>query len=99
MRVICVSYFIYPDESSIKGSTVAFHALLLAMIERGVMAITRVIARKGAIPRFVALLPQMEVRDENGWQGKHMCYLMHVFRCFIVLSACVCQQRSLLDST
>ncbi len=69
----------YPDESSIKGSTAAFHALLLATAQMQQAIIARLIYRKGSIPRFVALLPQLETFDEYGSQdsapGFHLIFL------------------------
>jgi ATP-dependent DNA helicase 2 subunit 1 len=73
------AYFLYPDEYSIQGSDVAFHALLLQMHKSKKIAICRLIVRKSGVPRFVALLPQIEVQDENKTQlkppGLHMIFL------------------------
>lgn len=72
-------YFVYPDESRIRGSVVAFSALLQKMHEKGKMAIVRMIYRKRQQPYFAALLPQMEVRDELGRvvtpPGMHMVFM------------------------
>eukprot|EP00808_Paulinella_micropora_P031528 g28399.t1 len=56
-------YFIYPNDASIKGSVVAFNALMMEMQQMNKVAICRLIFRKGSVPRFVALLPQMEKLD------------------------------------
>ena len=53
------AYFIYPDEYSIKGSTVAFTALLDRMLALDKIAICRWTPRANAPPKFVALLPQV----------------------------------------
>jgi ATP-dependent DNA helicase 2 subunit 1 len=72
-------YFIYPDESSIIGSTTVFHALLKAMEELQQVAICRLIYRRGSPPRFVALFPQLEKLDHVGNQlqppGFHLVFL------------------------
>jgi hypothetical protein len=49
-----------------KGSTVAFHALLHTMDQKGVYAVARFANRKASIPRFVALIPQMEKLEKDG---------------------------------
>eukprot|EP00823_Brevimastigomonas_motovehiculus_P008130 TRINITY_DN7402_c0_g1_i1.p1 TRINITY_DN7402_c0_g1~~TRINITY_DN7402_c0_g1_i1.p1 ORF type:complete len:665 (+),score=195.38 TRINITY_DN7402_c0_g1_i1:67-2061(+) len=64
------AYFVYPDEKKIKGSTVAFHALLKEMASAKKFALCRLIYRKQGAPRFVALLPQEEEKDKNGYQVK-----------------------------
>lgn len=73
------SYFIYPDEHQFEGSTVAFHALSKSMTKLKKVAIARIIVRKVGAPRFVALVPQMEVLNEYGAQeqapGMHMIFL------------------------
>ena len=72
-------YFIYPDEGGIKGSTRAFHALLLGMAELGVVGVARLIYRTGTMPRMVALLPQLAVADVKGINdrppGMHLVFL------------------------
>lgn len=71
--------FIYPDESSVKGSTVLFTALLKKCIEKGVVAICLCTARKNVSPRFVALFPQAEELDDRKVQvvppGFHIIFL------------------------
>ena len=73
------SSFIYPDESLVKGGTVAFIALLDRLIYMEKVAIARFTARARSAPRFVALLPQREELDEDGIQitppGFHVIYL------------------------
>ena len=73
------SYFIYPDDTSVRGSTRSFSALLSAMLELQQLAICRLIARRGSLLRFVALLPQAEKVDEAGRLvvagGMHMVFL------------------------
>ena len=72
-------YFIYPDESAMIGATRAFHALLTALNQLKQCAIVRLIYRKHSIPRFVALIPQLETLNEEGLQadppGFHCIFL------------------------
>jgi len=71
--------FLYPDETSVKGSTVLFTALLKKCIEKGVVAICRYTARKNTPPRLVALFPQAEEVDERKVQvvppGFHVIFM------------------------
>ncbi|CAH2312239.1 X-ray repair cross-complementing 6 [Pelobates cultripes] len=62
--------FVYPEESLITGSTTLFHALLTRCQSREVMAICRYIPRRNTPPRFVALIPQEEVLDDDNVQIK-----------------------------
>ena len=55
------SSFLFPDETRMKGSTVAFAALLSKMIEKGVYGVAKFSPRINSTPRLVALLPQEEV--------------------------------------
>eukprot|EP01138_Halocafeteria_seosinensis_P012065 gb/GECG01012331.1/.p1 GENE.gb/GECG01012331.1/~~gb/GECG01012331.1/.p1 ORF type:complete len:627 (+),score=109.72 gb/GECG01012331.1/:1-1881(+) len=61
-------YFVYPNESAMKGSTKAFRALHQQMIAKDKVAIVRLIPRANALPKFVALLPVEEELDEDGTQ-------------------------------
>eukprot|EP01132_Coremiostelium_polycephalum_P010819 gene10819-13255_t len=80
-RSIKHASFLFPDEASVKGSTVAFNSLLEQMIKSNKVAICRFTPRGNASPRIVALLPQEEVLDnnENNIQilprGFHVIYL------------------------
>ncbi|KJE94457.1 ATP-dependent DNA helicase II 70 kDa subunit [Capsaspora owczarzaki ATCC 30864] len=71
--------FIYPDETVVMGSTLLFHALLMRLADQDKVAICRFIPRINATPRFVALVPQLEVFDANHVQlqppGFHVIYL------------------------
>lgn len=71
--------FIYPDESTIAGSTTFFTALLKKCLERNVVAICQYIFHGNSPPRFVALWPQEEEMDENKIQvtppGFHIMFL------------------------
>ena len=49
----------------VKGSSVAFSALLKKMIEMDKIGICRVIARNTSPPKYAALLPQEEILDPN----------------------------------
>eukprot|EP00127_Corallochytrium_limacisporum_P005889 Clim_evm34s214 gene=Clim_evmTU34s214 len=61
-------YFLYPDESVLLGSTTAFLALHASMLKKSVMGVCLFVPRWTGVPRFVALVPQQEVRNENGNQ-------------------------------
>ncbi|KAK9721005.1 ATP-dependent DNA helicase II subunit 1, variant 2 [Basidiobolus ranarum] len=60
------SLFIYPDETQYKGSTCVFTSFLLKMSEMNQVGICSFIPRKNTAPRFVAMVPQMEINDELG---------------------------------
>lgn len=63
---IRTSYFIYPCDGYIEGSTVAFMSILASMVKKQKFALARLIVRKTSEPRLVALLPQEEENDELG---------------------------------
>jgi ATP-dependent DNA helicase 2 subunit 1 len=60
--------FLYPDERSLPGSATAFIALHTAM-GPDTMAVCRLAANRAREPRLVALLPQDEAVNEDGWQA------------------------------
>ena len=61
------SSFIYPDDSTIRGSVTAFAALFQKMVELDKIAIARFTPRVNTPPKFCALLPQVErVDDDTG---------------------------------
>lgn len=51
------SYFLYPEEGRVKGSSQVMHSLMVSMRKLGKVAIVRFIARAGALVRFGALIP------------------------------------------
>lgn len=51
--------FIYPAERYVKGSTVAFSALLQKCVEKNKIVIVRLVSRSNATPKLAALLPQV----------------------------------------
>jgi len=73
------SYFLFPDETSFKGSTVSFVALVNQMHRMKRMAVARMVYRKSSGVKFVALLPQIETQDEDGTIkdpcGMHLVFL------------------------
>ena len=73
------SYFLYPDDSNVRGSTRSFSALLSGMLELQQYAVCSLIAKRGSLLRFVALLPQAEKVDKDGRLvvagGMHMVFL------------------------
>ncbi len=73
------SYFIYPDEESIKGSRMLFSSLLIKCLEKEVMALCAYKARDSSGPSVVALYPQAEELDDENQQvsppGFHLIFL------------------------
>lgn len=74
------SYFMYPDEERIQGSTLLFHSLIIAMKELNQFGIAKFIPRKSSGLRFVALIPQPEVINKETKQqekpnGIHIIFL------------------------
>eukprot|EP00727_Mastigamoeba_balamuthi_P004522 m51a1_g14068 ATP-dependent DNA helicase 2 subunit 1 (907) ;mRNA; f:1235016-1238916 len=76
---IKTSAFLYPDESGVRGSTVALSALVDQMLELGRVAIARMTQRDNAVPRLVALMPAREQYDADGTPsapaGLHVVFL------------------------
>lgn len=63
------SYFIYPDEKRVTGSSQVMDALINEMLDEDKIAIVRFIPRDNSVVRFCALIPQREkVDDEDGFQ-------------------------------
>lgn len=62
------SLFIYPDESSISGSTTLFTSLLNTCAQKEKIAVCRFTPRRNMSPQIVSLLPQKEEKDETGLQ-------------------------------
>lgn len=62
------SYFVHPDETTIIGSSVAFHALVQAMEELRFVAIFLFKPMSNRWPRFVAGIPMVEkpIKDDDG---------------------------------
>jgi ATP-dependent DNA helicase 2 subunit 1 len=46
------SYFIYPDEKTMKGSSQTFHAMIKSLVKKDKVAMVRFVAREGAMVRF-----------------------------------------------
>jgi len=62
------SYFLYPDEERIQGSSQLCDALIKQMIAKDRIAIVRFVPRVTSSVRFAALLPQSEAFDEDNFQ-------------------------------
>ncbi len=58
-------YFLYPDEKTVKGSSVLFESLLRESHHKGVIPIVRFNLTASSMGRIAALLPQIEVIDES----------------------------------
>ena len=59
------SYFLYPEETKIRGSSQVIHSLIVSMIKLEKVAIVRILPRQGAIVRFAALFPSIEPQGFN----------------------------------
>lgn len=73
------AHFIFPNDSSVIGSSKLFTALLQRALAHDVIAICRFVPKVSSAPSFVALVPQEEQHDENRVQiapaGFHVIYL------------------------
>ena len=54
------SYFVYPDEGKVKGSSQVSDALIKSLLKKDKIAIVRFVSRSGSNVLFAALLPQAE---------------------------------------
>lgn len=59
------SYFLYPEDGKVKGSSQVFHSLVVSMQKLDKIAIARFLPRQGAIVRFAALVPSMDPQGFN----------------------------------
>ena len=62
------SYFIYPDDDKIGGSSQVFDSLIQEMLLMDKIGIVRFIPKKASAVRFAAQLPQKEEYSEDGGQ-------------------------------
>jgi ATP-dependent DNA helicase 2 subunit 1 len=65
------SYFIYPDERIIRGSSQTFHAMIKSLIKKDKVAIVRFVPREGAMVRFCAMVPQDENPNNDALGGQY----------------------------
>jgi ATP-dependent DNA helicase 2 subunit 1 len=65
------SYFIYPDEKVMKGSSQMFHAMIKSLIKKDKVAMVRFVPRERAMVRFCALIPQDENPANDNYQGQY----------------------------
>lgn len=65
------SYFIYPDEKVMRGSSQTFHAMIKSLVKKEKIAIVRFVAREGAMVRFCALIPQEESSPQMNRIGQY----------------------------
>ena len=61
-------YFIFPDDSTTKGSSHLFSALLRDVHSKALIGVGELVRMRASAARFVALLPQIEKVDDNGFQ-------------------------------
>ena len=59
------SYFIYPDDDRVGGSSQVFHSLIEEMLEMDKIAIVRFVPKKASAVSFAAMIPQREDYDEE----------------------------------
>lgn len=57
---IDIPYYLYPNDSKVKGSATAFANLHAAMIRKGVYAVGELLTKVSATSRLVAIFPQEE---------------------------------------
>jgi len=74
------SYFVYPNERGVTGSSALCGALITNLLERKLMALARWTPRRNSESVLVALLPQDEGQDQGGGEqlrppGFHMVRL------------------------
>lgn len=73
--------FVYPDDRSLVGSCrlfVAFHSRMVKLERMAICAFTRTRSSK---PVLVALLPQLEAKDDYGSQVRHLLRLPQRWPC------------------
>jgi ATP-dependent DNA helicase 2 subunit 1 len=73
-------YFLYPDDKTVKGSSLMFESLLRSCVKKEVLPVVRFNLTASSMGRVGVLLPQLEVIDESdGCQvqppGFHLIYL------------------------
>lgn len=57
--------FVHPNEMLFKGSSKLFSALLVSMVKQKVIMVATLVAKSNSSPKLVALLPQLEEKDED----------------------------------
>jgi ATP-dependent DNA helicase 2 subunit 1 len=62
------SYFIYPSDATVTGSTRTFASLHKKLLKDDLMGLAWLIARRNQAPAFVAIIPQAEELDEKDTQ-------------------------------
>jgi ATP-dependent DNA helicase 2 subunit 1 len=62
------SYFIYPSDATVTGSTRTFASLHKKMLKDELMALAWLIPRRNQAPVFAAVIPQTEEFDDKDTQ-------------------------------
>jgi ATP-dependent DNA helicase 2 subunit 1 len=62
------SYFIYPSEATVTGSTRTFASLHKKLVKDDLMGVGWLIPRRNQAPVFTAIIPQLEELDDSGAQ-------------------------------
>jgi ATP-dependent DNA helicase 2 subunit 1 len=63
------SYFIYPSDASVTGSTRTFASLHKKLLKDKLMGLAWLIPRRNQAPAFTAIIPQEEEFDKKGAQS------------------------------
>ena len=63
------SYFIYPSDAAVTGSTRTFASLHKKLLKDHLMGVGWLIARRNQAPVFAAIIPQEEEFDDKGAQS------------------------------
>lgn len=71
-------FFVFPDESTTKGSTTLFNAFLMRCAHRNKIPICR-LTLKSSPPRLVALCPQLEDKQSVSFQNEIVFYMKCYF--------------------
>jgi hypothetical protein len=61
-------YFLYPDEATVKGSTLAASCLLTTLLNENKIGLARFVRTSSSAPSLLALIPQKEVISKEGIQ-------------------------------
>jgi ATP-dependent DNA helicase 2 subunit 1 len=63
------SYFIYPSDAAVTGSTRTFASLHKKLLKDELMGVAWLIPRRNQAPVFAAIVPQKEEFNDNGAQS------------------------------
>jgi len=76
------SYFLYPEETSVKGSRVLFKSVLQNMLKKGLVSLAKFVKNTTSEPRLCVVVPQDEEVDSMNQQlcppGFHLIFLPYL---------------------